>query len=369
MAYITHPAFEANPDFGRVITTLHHEEPDRVPLAEAAVDYAIMGQFLGRPVSDEDVAAQVDFWTQAGYDYVLLTAGMMRPGGVTQDSQISKVMREMIAGDEAGAEAEGEDAWNLWKRPRIHTEADIDTFPWDAAARLDLSNFHAVQAHLPEGMKIIATSGKIFTMAWMVMGFDNFAINLKLNPRFVARVVERVAQIQMAGLRRVAAIPNVAAVWAVDDIAFGSGPMLSVADLREHVFPWYEEFGAICRDAGLYFFFHTDGVVWKLMEDLIALGIDALHPIDPTCMDIEEVKDRVGDRITIIGNISNEILATGTPAEVAELTKRRLRALAPGGGYCLGSGNSVPDWAQIDNFRSMVETGMRYGRYPIRIED
>ena len=54
------------PDFGRVVTTLHHEEPDRVPLAEAAVDYSIMSQFLGRPVVDGDLAAQVDFWTQAG---------------------------------------------------------------------------------------------------------------------------------------------------------------------------------------------------------------------------------------------------------------------------------------------------------------
>jgi uroporphyrinogen decarboxylase len=164
----------------------------------------------------------------------------------------------------------------------------------------------------------------------------------------------------------VAAIPNVAAVWAVDDIAFGSGPMLSLEDLRTFLFPWYEEFGKTCHDAGLHFFYHTDGVVWDLLEDLIAVGVDALHPIDPTCMDIEEAKARVGDRLAIIGNISNEILETGTPEEVSELTKKRLRALAPGGGYCLGSGNSVPDWAQITNYRAMVETGLRHGRYPIQ---
>ncbi len=91
-------------------------------------------------------------------------------------------------------------------------------------------------------------------------------------------------------------------------------------------------------------------------------------PIDPTCMDIEEVKEKVGDRLCIIGNISNEILATGTPEEVAELTKKRIKALAPGGGYCLGSGNSVPDWAKIENYRAMIETGLKYGRYPIGIE-
>jgi len=340
-----------------------------VPLAEAAVDYSIMSQFLGRPVVDGDLAAQVDFWTQAGYDYVLLSAGMMRPGGLTKDSHISKVVQQSIVDGRSREGGEDEQAWNIWKHPRIHTEADVETFPWQAAAQLDLSKFHRVQAYLPEGMKIIATSGKIFTMAWMAMGFDNFAVNLKLNPRFVARVLSRVARIQLDGLRQVVSIPNVAAVWAVDDIAFGSGPILSPEDLRTHLFPWYEEYGRVCHDAGLYFFFHTDGVVWDLIEDLVAMGVDALHPIDPTCMNIEDVKERVGDRLTIIGNISNEILEVGSPEEVSQLTKQRLRALAPGGGYCLGSGNSIPDWANIDNYRAMVDTGLRYGRYPISIED
>jgi hypothetical protein len=42
-----------------------------------------------------------------------------------------------------------------------------------------------------------------------------------------------------------------------------------------------------------------------MIEDLIALGVNALHPIDPTCMDIEQVKPLVKRRLAIIGNISN----------------------------------------------------------------
>lgn len=356
---------DIEPDFDRVITTLHHEEPDRVPLVEISVDYEIMSRFLGRAVTDDDLAAQVAFWSQAGYDYIPLTVGMMRPGGVTKDSQISKVIQDVLLADIE--DEDGDEAWNVWKQPRIHTEEDFEAFPWEDAARLDFSKFHEVQALLPEGMKIIAASGKIFTLTWMLMGFEDFAVNLLLKPGFVAQVFERVAQIQLDGLKQIVSIPNVAAVWAVDDLAFGTGPMISPKAFRQYLFPWYEEFGKICRDNGLYFFFHSDGVLWELMEDLLAVGVDALHPIDPTCMDIEEVKEKVGDRLCLIGNISNEILAIGTPQEVAELTKKRLRALAPGGGYCLGSGNSVPDWAQIENYRAMIDTGLRYGHYPIRI--
>jgi uroporphyrinogen decarboxylase len=201
----------------------------------------------------------------------------------------------------------------------------------------------------------------------MLMGFENFCISLILSPDLVRKVTHRVAKIQFEALKQVAEIPNVAAVWAVDDLAFKTGPMVSPQSFREHVLPWYDEFGHLCRENDLYFLFHSDGLLWDLMDDLIALGIDALHPIDPTCMDIEEVKEKVGDELCIIGNISNELLMQGTPQLVTELTKERIKALAPGGGYCLAAGNSVPDWARIENYKAMLAAGLKYGRYPIRI--
>lgn len=350
------------PDFSRVSTTLHHEEPDRVPLAEATVDLKIMSQFLQKTVCDDDLASQVEFWTKAGYDFIPLTIGMMQPGKVTQDSQILKVIEKI---NRENSPEKPADDWKGLRKAQIVDEEDLETFPWKEAAAFDLTRFQKVQAFLPPGMKIIAMSGKIFTLAWMLMGFENFAINLKSNPQFIVKVIEKVAQIQLEGLRQVSQISNVAAAWAVDDLAFKNGPMIRPKELQKFLFPWYEEFGRICRENSLYFFFHSDGVMWEMIEDLIGIGVNALHPIDPTCMDIERVKPLVKNRLTIIGNVSNELLEKGTPQEVAELTRLRLRKLAPGGGYCLGSGNSVPDWARIDNYRAMIETCLRDGRYPI----
>ena len=201
------------------------------------------------------------------------------------------------------------------------------------------------------------------------MGFENFATSLKLDPVFTGEVIERVAKTQLEGLKKVISLPNVAAVWAVDDIAYGTGPIINPRDIRKYIFPWYEEFGRICHEHGVHFFFHTDGVVWDFIEDFIAMGVDALHPIDPTCMEIAEVKRKVGNRLTLIGNISNQMLEEGTPNDIAALTKQRLREVAPGGGYCLGSGNSVPDWAKIENYKTMIETTLKYGDYPINIQD
>jgi uroporphyrinogen decarboxylase len=189
-----------------------------------------------------------------------------------------------------------------------------------------------------------------------------------VNPGFVRNVIRRVAEIQLYGVRRVTEISNVIAVWAVDDLAFGSGPMLHPGLFRREIFPYYEEFGKLCHERERFFFFHSDGLLWELIDDLIAVGIDALHPIDPTCMDIEAVMEKYGQRITLIGNIPNDLLQDGSPAQVEALVKTRLKALAPGGGYCLGSGNSIPDWASLENYRAMIKAGLTFGNYPIRIE-
>ena len=56
---------ELTPDFSRIITTLEHKEADRVQMAEAAISYEIMSQFLRKRVVDSDIAAKVEFWTKA----------------------------------------------------------------------------------------------------------------------------------------------------------------------------------------------------------------------------------------------------------------------------------------------------------------
>ena len=58
-------------------------------------------------------------------------------------------------------------------------------------------------------------------------------------------------------------------------------------------------------------FFHSDGNLWPIMEDLISIGFDAIHPIDPTSMDIREVKARVGKKLGILGNIHTDLLNRG----------------------------------------------------------
>ena len=217
-------------------------------------------------------------------------------------------------------------------------------------------------------MKVIAISGKIFTLTWMLMGFNHFALSLIMDEDLVADVFKKVAEIQFQGLEEIFEMPHIAAVWVVDDLAFGTGPMISPQAFRDHVFPWYREMSNRCHQRDRLFFMHSDGDITELMPDIIDIGVDVIQPIDPSCLDIVEFKRLFGDRICIIGNVSNELLRSGTREEVASRVKELLQKVAPGGGYCLGSGNSVPDWAQFENYMAMRDTALKYGAYPIVID-
>jgi len=355
------------PDFERIRKTARHEEPDRVPLCEVLIEYPIQSRFIGRQITADDLELQVDFWIKAGYDFIPLTVGMMTPGKVTDESSISRVIKEVMLKD--SPDADDERAWSLEYTSFINNREDFEKFPWEIAAQLDFSKFYDVKDLLPEGMKVIAVSGKIFTMTWMLMGFNNFAISLLMDEKLVADVFRKVAEIQFHALEQIFEMTHVGAVWAVDDLAFGTGPMISPQAFRDHVFPWYREVAKRCHENNLLFFMHSDGDLIPLMEDLIDLGVDVLQPIDPTCMDIIKVKEIYGDRLCLVGNVSNELLQSGIPSEVEDLVKGLIRKCGPGGGYCVGSGNSVPEWAKFENYMAMREATLKYGSYPIKLDN
>ena len=350
------------PNFGRIRKTLHHEEPDRVPLIEALVAYEIQSAFLGKKVESGDLKSQVEFWAGAGYDSIPLTVGMMNPGEVTKESSIFGVVQKTLR-------REGEETvpWNIEENGVIMYPEDFDRFPWEDAAKLDFSKFHQVQPFLPPGMKILACSGKVFTLTWMLMGFQNFCLSLYMQEDLLSKVFQKVGEIQVQGAKELSKISNLGAIWVVDDLSSGSGPMINPKFFRKYVFPWYEELAALAKKQGWLFFFHSDGNIWPIMDDLIAIGFDAIHPIDPTSMDIKEVKEKVGKKLGILGNLHTDLLARGSEEEVRELTKKRIREIAPGGGYALGSGNSVPNWARFENYQAMRETALKFGEYPIKI--
>jgi uroporphyrinogen decarboxylase len=357
---------EPSPDWERIKKTVGLEEPDRVPLLEALVEYPVQSQFLGREVTADDIKSQVEFYYKAGYDAVPITVSAMAFGKVDDASPISKVIRDRMLKDEA--DKDDMTKWSLEYASFINDRKDFENFPWEELEKPELlSQLYEVKDYLPEGMKVIANSGKIFTLVWMLMGFNNFATKLIMDEQLVSDIFHKVAQIQLNLLDKIFDIPYVGAVWIVDDLAFGTGPIISPQAYRDHVFPWYKKIAKKCHENDVLLFQHSDGDLNSLMEDIIDIGSDLLHPIDPTCMSFKKTKEEYGDRLAFAGNVSNELLRSATTDEIDERVKYLMKNVAPGGGYCLAAGNSVTEWGKFENYIAMLKATEKYGKYPIRL--
>jgi uroporphyrinogen decarboxylase len=105
--------------------------------------------------------------------------------------------------------------------------------------------------------------------------------------------------------------------------------------------------------------------VTQALPDLIACRLDALHPIEPKAVAIAAVKREFGDRLALLGNIDVDLLTRGSPGEVPTQVRQRIQEVAPGGGFAIGSSNSIPDYVPLENYRTLVEAALEFGRYPI----
>lgn len=115
---------------------------------------------------------------------------------------------------------------------------------------------------------------------------------------------------------------------------------------------------------------HTDGNIMRFADEfLLHSGFDGYQSIDPSAgMDVTLIKEKYGDRITLMGNVDcGEVLHLGTKEDVVRETKKVLKIASPGGGHILSSSNTIHSSVPTENFITMLETARKYGAYPINI--
>ena len=348
------------PNFDRMRTVLLRSgEPDYVPLGDISVHPLLKAGVLGRPI--RTLEDEVAFWSKAGYGHVPIQQGLQLTDVITRQS-----MREVEAHYAADTAETQTRSWATEGKGLITTRAELEAFRWPDPDTLDYSAFERITPLLPPKGKVIAVLGKVFTCASWLMGLEGLSFALADDPNLVAAVFDRVGRFQSRVIENMLRFDSVGAVWHADDIAFKTQLLVSPRVLRKNVFPWYTEMNRLAHARDCLVVYHSDGALQEVMEDIIACQFDGLNPIEPPAMDINAIKREYGSRISIIGNIDlGYTLTRGTPQEVREEVRQRIRDLAPGGGYAVSSSNSIPEYVPLANFNAMREATFQYGRYPI----
>ena len=103
-----------------------------------------------------------------------------------------------------------------------------------------------------------------------------------------------------------------------DDLGFRSSTLLAPTTIREHILPQYRRVIDQVHAAGKPFLLHSCGKIFRVMDDLIGLGIDAKHSNEDAIAPFDEWITRYGDRIGLLGGIDVDILCQQSPQDIVK---------------------------------------------------
>jgi uroporphyrinogen decarboxylase len=181
-------------------------------------------------------------------------------------------------------------------------------------------------------------------------------------------LIHRYLDIQLEGNLQdieVLAAMGVDIIWGGGDFCSNHGPAYSPEHFRTFILPRLARITECGHRFGLPYFFRTDGWTWPVAQYLfVESGVDGYGEIDAQAgMDLGELKAKLF-HLLLWGNVDcARTLSSGSREDVVAETKACIERAAPGGGYILGSSNSIHSGVPADNFLAMIDTVREFGRY------
>ena len=236
-----------------------------------------------------------------------------------------------------------------------------------------LKDLHEQAKHLYETTNyalMLNGAGSIYEWAQSLRRWDKFMMDLAANPEFAGTLLDKLVEAHIRRLEKI--LPRVEGyvqvVQAGDDLGMQNGPQLSPTLYREVVKPRHKRlYQYIKEHTDAYLFLHTCGSVYTFIPDFIEMGVDILNPVQVSARDMntKRLKEEFGKDITFWGGgcDTQKVLPFGTAGEVEEEVKRRIEDLAPGGGFVFNQSHNIQAGIPPENIMAMYEAEKKYGKY------
>lgn len=207
----------------------------------------------------------------------------------------------------------------------------------------------------------------LFDSTYMAFGIELFSKLLLKEPKFIEYVVREKERYYTGLIKHAIDELHLDAFFIGDDLAFNKNPFISPRYFNKIFLPSYKRISSMMHKRGVKLIFHSDGNILPLIDGLVDFA-DFIHPWQVSAnIDIIKMKKKYGDKVTLAGNVPIPLLAHESKKKIREYTKKLIKECAPGGGYFLSSGNSITPEIPWDNYLSMLSTFWKYRKYPITI--
>ena len=363
----------------RVLMAIEHKEPDRVPLAGSFRPevWEKLKRHFG--VDKEEPILKrlgIDFrggvGMKGGMDILKKYGKKAKYGYFTPNGwDWVKFVDDGVYQDEWGIKYKMGSTgkyWHFVEHP-LHDAESMDEYEFpnvDAPGRFDEAEKNAKKYR--DKYVIVGAcamcGATFFEIAWHLRGFRQFIKDLYYNPRFANQLLDRLLEFRLKEAKRQMELG--ADIMAIgDDVGMQTTMLLPPDIWRKYLKPRYEKLISYFNKHGVrYVEFGSDGYWMPIIPDLIDMGVDILICLQPECMDLVEIKNRYGDKLTLSDTISVQYtLPYGTPEEVKNAAIERIKTCAKGGGLIIGPSHVVPPETPVENIITLYDTVKKYGKY------
>lgn len=355
----------------RIMTALNRATPDTVPVWELAFnEVSIIGiarnfmdaSQLPEPKLIEDMSDVEAFQIVNAFGIMARELGLDGVTGVTGAPRVRIDSRHLR--DANGVIHHCSDFGEPYPvEGPIKDASDLKDYKMRPPEDIDFIQIDLMKGQLPDTAVAFMLSGPFF-LSWSLRGsMQNLLMDYVLNPQLARDLAEMITEFDLACVEKIAA-KGADFIVMECDLAHTQNTIMSPAQYEDFIGPYHQRIVKHAHDRGLKMVKHSDGMLKPFYPYFIEEGFDAIHPIQPDCLDIGSVKREFGDKLCVMGNIDcSYLLVFGSPEDVDKKVKETIEIAAPGGGYIISSSNTIHPGVKPENYIALVKAARKYGKY------
>jgi uroporphyrinogen decarboxylase len=377
----------------RVLRTLNHQVPDRVPIDLGGFQtgihkkaYAELLDYFG--IEEEIVtldpvqqlakpSEEILERFKVDIRYVCAHGPDSFKGGVETNTRDGRLWHDLK--DEFGVVWSMPDDQQLYMDISHHPLADaviddIADYPFPDGSDSTRSTGVREQAlqMRNEAPYAISTGigGVVYEYCWYMRGLERWFMDMVDNPEFCEVLLDETLKFWMdyysVFMDEVGDIVDV--VMIGDDLAAQDGPLFSPKFYRKVVKPRQKRLVQHIKSlTNAKIWYHTCGSCVEYIPDLIDNGIDILNPLQISAegMDPKKLKDRFGEELVFWGGgiDAQHVLPFASPGEVKEHVRRNIEIFKPGSGYVFNNVHNIQAGVPAENIVALFDAAYEFGFY------
>lgn len=234
----------------------------------------------------------------------------------------------------------------------------LEDYRWEGLEE-EVKKIHA------EGYAATFNCISVFESAWALRGMENLLCDMLADHEMAAACLDRMSNFQAKIAARVAAL-GVDMIIYGDDVGTQKALMMSKEQWRQWIKPTTRAVIAAAKQVNpdVICYYHSDGNIFDIIDELIEVGVEVLNPIQPECMDPVKVKQAYGDKLSFWGTIGTQTtMPFGTPEEVEKTVKKMIDEVGKGGGLIIAPTHLLEPEVPWENIEALVHAVKKYGSY------